>query len=554
MKRCSSMAGVVLLAGFFAFSVFSQDINLSGTVKDSATQAGISGAIVKLKVARLTDTTNASGTYSFVRTAVRFPASYENQLVGAPHFNQNRLFFGVANNGEQVKIDIYNLLGRNVASYMDAKLGRGNYQVSVFGPSLADQLYFVKVRVGSKATMLKMPLIGRQSSSSGQMIKKISGSSLDISVSKAAAALDTLIVAASGYKVTRLAISAYTGTNDFVEPWYGHVGLIAYDQGSYSGCQRTAAVIVNDTDLTVATIPVRIKSRGDTVGFTLVLKKDAGVAFQYVDSIRFSINKTDSATHTIMVQQAKNAYGDSIYAIYSDALPVQKETTLVLWSGNSGEVGPGASMYAGLTTKIAINLSDQDLTDTVAFVTIKAPADTVGFLFPLQHVLNATGTYHGELGVSTAGSSQALGIIKVSGKDILAGENITIIYQDKTPMQTQIGSICTWRPVIGSILLDSTVYHGTVSKMLVTLYEDDIAADTAVVTVKSKKDPTGISRKLAHTGAATDRIFSAQVGFSTTVSNAATGVIAVQAGDSVTVGYLDTTPDTTVIQRVPWMQ
>jgi hypothetical protein len=187
-------------------------------------------------------------------------------------------------------------------------------------------------------------------------------------------------------------------------------------------------------------------------------------------------------------------------------------------------------------------------------VTIKAPADTVGFLFPLQHVLNATGTYHGELGVSTAGSSQALGIIKVSGKDILAGENITIIYQDKTPMQTQIGSICTWRPVIGSILLDSTVYHGTVSKMLVTLYEDDIAADTAVVTVKSKKDPTGISRKLAHTGAATDRIFSAQVGFSTTVSNAATGVIAVQAGDSVTVGYLDTTPDTTVIQRVPWMQ
>jgi hypothetical protein len=548
------MAGVVLLAGFFAFSVFAQDINLSGTVKDSATQAGISGAIVKLKVARLTDTTNASGTYSFVRTAVRFPASYENQLVGAPHFNQNRLFFGVANNGEQVKIDIYNLLGRNVASYMDAKLGRGNYQVSVFGPSLADQLYFVKVRVGSKATMLKMPLIGRQSSSSGQMIKKISGSSLDISVSKAAAALDTLIVAASGYKVTRLAISAYTGTNDFVEPWYGHVGLIAYDQGSYSGCQRTAAVIVNDTDLTVATIPVRIKSRGDTVGFTLVLKKDAGVAFQYVDSIRFSINKTDSATHTIMVQQAKNAYGDSIYAIYSDALPVQKETTLVLWSGNSGEVGPGASMYAGLTTKIAINLSDQDLTDTVAFVTIKAPADTVGFLFPLQHVLNATGTYHGELGVSTAGSSQALGIIKVSGKDILAGENITIIYQDKTPMQTQIGSICTWRPVIGSILLDSTVYHGTVSKMLVTLYEDDIAADTAVVTVKSKKDPTGISRKLAHTGAATDRIFSAQVGFSTTVSNAATGVIAVQAGDSVTVGYLDTTPDTTVIQRVPWMQ
>jgi hypothetical protein len=555
MKSFSKVAGAVLLAGFFAFSVFAQ-VDLTGMVKDSATQAGISGAKVKLKIANISTTTNASGAYTLVSSAVRFAGSYTSQLIGAPNFKQNSLYFGVANSGEQVKIDIYNLLGRNVASYMDAKLGRGNYQVNVFGPSVADQLYFVKVRVGSKTTMLKMPLIGRQSSSSGQMIKKISGSSLDNSIGnglgKTAAALDTLIVAASGYKVTRLGISSYTGANDFVLPWYGHVGSIAYDQGSYSGCQHTAAVIVNDTDLTGATVPVRVKSRADTVGFTLVLKKDPTVTGQYLDSISFSIHKSDSATHTIKVQQAKDAYGDSIYAIYSDAAPVMKDTTMVLWSGNSGEIGPGASMYAGLTTKIAINLTDQDLTDTMAYVTIKAPADTVGILFALKPVPFATGTFHGELGVSTAGSSQALGVIKVFGKDILAGENIDIYYQDITPMQTQKGSICTWRPVIGSILLDSAAYHGTVSKMTVTLYEDDIGADTAVVTVKSKKDPTGFSRKLAHTGAATDRVFSGQVGFSTTASNAATGVIAVQAGDSVSVIYVDTTPDTVVVQQAAW--
>jgi hypothetical protein len=389
------------------------------------------------------------------------------------------------------------------------------------------------------------------------MVKKISGSSLENSpvngLGKTSAALDTLIVAASGYKVTRLGISSYIDTNNFVLPWYGHVGAIAYDQGSYSGCQHTAAVIVNDTDLVGATVSVRVKSRADTVGFTLVLKKDATVLGQYIDSIRFSIKKSDSASHTIKVQQAKDAYGDSIYSIYSDAAPAMKETTMVLWSGNSGEIGPGASMYAGLTTKIAINLTDQDLNDTVAYVTIKAPADTIGILFPLKAVAMATGTYHGELGVSTTGSSQANGVIKVSGKDIVNGENIDIYYQDITPMQLQKGSICTWRPTVGSFLLDSAVYHGTVSKMFVTLYDDDIAADTAVITVKSKKDPTGISRKLAHTGAATDRVFTGLVGFSTTASNAATGVVAVQDSDFVSVGYVDTTPDTTVIQETPWL-
>ena len=167
---------------------------------------------------------------------------------------------------------------------------------------------------------------------------------------------DTLIVAASGYKTVRKAITSYTGANNFVIPWYGHVSTIMFDMGSYSGAEYAAAVIVNDSDLTGATVPVRIKSRGDTVGFTLVLQKDPTMAGQYLDSIHFSINNTDSAKHTIKVQQAKDAMGDSIYAIYNDAAPAAKETTMVQWSGNSAEVNPGASMYGGLTVKMTINV------------------------------------------------------------------------------------------------------------------------------------------------------------------------------------------------------
>ena len=551
MKRCSRVAGVVLLAGFFAFSVFAQ-INLTGTVKDSASQAGISGAIVKLKIANISTTTNASGAYTLMSSAVRFAGSYASQLIGAPHFRQSSLYLGVAKSGEQVRIDIYNLLGRNVASYMDAKLDRGNYQVTVFGPSLADQLYFVKVRVGSKTTTLKMPLMGRQSAASGQMIRKISGSSLENSLDKAAAAVDTLIVAASGYKVTRKAISAYTGANDFVIPWYGHVSSIMFDMGSYSGAQYAAAVIVNDSDLAGATVPVRIKSRGDTVGFTLVLKKDPTTAGQYLDSIRFSINSTDSAKRTIKVAQAKDAMGDSIYAIYNDASPAAKDTAIVQWSGNNGEVNPGASMYGGMTTKITINVNDPDVMDSFVVVTIRSPADSVvGIPLTLPSVAGSWGTYSGLLGVTTGPSSAANRLIKVTGKDYYGGELITISYNDKTPMHTQLGSICTWRPTPGSIFLDSTGYHGTVSKMSVTLYDDDIAANTAVVTVKSKKDPTGFIDTLRYVSGA-GRVFSGDVGFSTTASNAATSVIAVQAADSVVVTYVDSYPDTIAVQKAGW--
>ena len=184
-------------------------------------------------------------------------------------------------------------------------------------------------------------------------------------------------------------------------------------------------------------------------------------------------------------------------------------------------------------------------------VTIKSPADTIGIPLTLPRVVGSWGTYSGLLGVTTGPSSAANRTIKVTGKDYFGGELITISYQDKTPMHLQLGSICTWRPVIGSIFLDSTAYHGTASKMNVTLYDDDIGANTAVVTVKSKKDPTGFIDTLKYISGS-GRVFSGDIGFSTTASNPATGVIAVQAGDSVAVTYIDTAPDSVVVQKAAW--
>jgi hypothetical protein len=348
--------------------------------------------------------------------------------------------------------------------------------------------------------------------------------------------------------------AASSGDTVKVIPWYyGNAGTIMFNMGSYSGAQYPAEVIVYNSGLTVQSIPIRIKSRGDTAGFTLVLKKDPTTYGQYLDSIRFSINATDSAKHMIKVQQAKDAMGDSIYAIYNYSAPAANDTAMVMWSGNNGEVNPGASMYDGLTTKITINVNDPDVMDSFIVVTIKSPADSVvGIPLLLPSVAGSWGTYSGLLGVTTGPSSAANRTIKVTGKDYHAGELITILYQDITPYHIQAGSICTWRPVCGSISLDSTRYHGTASKMDVILFDDDITANSAAVMVKSKKDTIGIFDTLKYSGSGASRIFSGKVSFSTTTSNTATGVIAVQSDDLVSVTYVDDTPDTLIVQKAQW--
>jgi hypothetical protein len=552
MKHFLRVCSVFILFGAILFSAYSQDINITGTVKDASNNSPIKGAKVSLKIANLSTTTNDNGQYSLTGSGVRFVGSSQNVISNYPYIKNNRIFFSVNQDNQNVKIGLYNILGKNILTLLNTNLNKGNYSFSI-NNTIGGQLFFVKITIGNKSSVIKAPFTELSNSRSLNAF----GNKGSFNKSLALFAInDTLIVSASGYNEVRKGITSYTGTHDFnLTKSAGHKGTISFEMGSYSGTQYAALVILNDEDLSQQTVPVKISSNADPKGFTMYLKKDPTTAGQYADSVRFSIYKTDSAKQTIKVQQALEAMGDSIYAIYYDQSPVSVETTMVQWSGNTGQVGPGASMYNGLNTKIAINLSDPDLSDSVAYVTIKTPADTVGIQLKLKPVPFTWGSYTGTLRVSLQGSSAENGYIKVTGKDILKGELITIIYEDLTPKQTLYGGICTWRPVIGSLILDSTVYHGTSSKMTINLYENDILSDTALVTIKSKKDPTGITKKLVISGSSQDdRIFVGQVGFSLTASNTANSIIAVQQPDTLQVIYTDTTPDTLVIEKAAWQQ
>lgn len=449
-----------------------------------------------------------------------------------------------------------------VASLLNSTLASGNYQFSPSVANLAGQVYFVKIQVGSHASMFKMPLFEKAGNQAGGMLRKVSSPEGAVTMAKADAALDTLVVTAAGYVTLPTAISSLTGTNNVsLSALAGKCSdpnrWIYWDNNSYSGCQGAAQVILDDSLQPGPTVKVRIRSTADTVGFSMLLHSDPTTPFQFVDSIHFNIYNTDSVKHIIKVQD-RGTSNDSVMDYYvrcaaNGTTPAKDTSYGVQWSGNIGIVGPGASIYQGLTTKITVNLTDADLTDSVAFVTVKNDsADTVGIQLTLKQVKSSPGSYTGQLGVSLAGSSQANGVIKVKGQNLLGGENITLLYYDICPPRVSRGSICTWRPMLGSIALDSAAYHGTTGQMNITLYDDDIAANKTVVLVKSKKNTTGFLDTLVSTGTGSARVFSGKLGFSTTATSAATDIIQVQSPDTISVIYTDTTPDSVVTKKAAW--
>src|SRR5271157_1855805 len=353
MARCLKAVVALMAAGFLVFSSNADPINLTGTVKDSATQQVISGAIVSLAKQNPSDTTDANGAYTLAgTTGVRFPGGVQNGLLHAPIFKQNVLKFGVASVSERVRIDVYNVSGQRVSCLLDREIGSGNYQINPYLATLASQIYFVKIQIGSQSSMFTMPLSNKLAATSGGILRRTGGTE-NGSLAKTAAGIDTIIVKAAGYKQTKAAISSYTGSNDIILPRVGPaIGFVTFDNASYSGCQRRAVIIVNDTDLTgaTATVSVHVRSNADTVGFMLSLRKDPTTFCNYFDSLGFSIVKSDSTKRILKVQDMGS--GDVLTVVYHDLSPdTMLSMTGITWNGTTGQVGPGASIYAGLTVK-----------------------------------------------------------------------------------------------------------------------------------------------------------------------------------------------------------
>jgi hypothetical protein len=532
------LAASVVLAT--VFSLGAQTINLTGTVKDSASQTVISGARVRLAKMPVAVTTGASGAYVLTEQNKVLSGLSTAEPLAGPRIMHNRVMFGVAQNGENVRIALYTFTGKLAATLVNEKLSKGNYQVAPFLPSLAGQAYIVRLQIGAQTSTLK--IVNACSGTAASEAMPASGASSREGLAKSAAAVnDTLIVSASGYATARKPITTYSGTFNVLLVASGNSeGSVLIENSSYQGCQIGMLVTVQDSDCSGATVPVRIKTTADAHGFTVQLKKVDGMAGTYADSVYFSIIKSDSVKRRIKVLD-----GDQIAAYYDEAAPRRTDSSTAGWSGTVANVNPGMSIYTGVRNKFIVNVFDPDVTDSFVTVVIASDKDKTGITAKLFKVEGSPGSYSGTIYFSlkpSAGDS----VLSVMGtKD----DNITILYHDLAPVQNVLGSICTWKPSLAMIMFDSSAYHGTTGKIAVTLIDDDIADSTVIVTVKSKKDPTGIKDTLKAPDKAVAS-FNGQIGFSATTSRP--GFIAVQNNDSVTVTYQDDSPVQTIVQTASW--
>jgi hypothetical protein len=537
---------VILVTGFFLFSVHAQAIDLTGTVKTASTKAAIAGARVSLyghpDVVAVTD---AAGAYHLTSTDVRHFRSVARDIVKTPFFMQNNLFFGIANSGEQATIGLYNLSGRLVATLVDARLCRGNYRINPFSAACAAQVYFVKIKTDDCAAMFKMPFVNKQRRIAGGALVKLNGADVQAVVAKAAATKDTIDVLAAGYKEGIVPITAYTGVNNVelaVQP--PSAGMMSLSGEQFQGIVRdTMTVFVQDSNVVDSTLPVKVWSTSDKKGFTLRLKRgrDPYAGAVYQGSVTFSLSKSDSTKKELMVAQA-----DSVYASYTDVAPAATVTKSGQWIGAVPLVHPGPSLYLGIRDLMQITLYDNDLVDsTTEVIAHSSNADTAGIPMTLRKM--SPGTYQSDKTGFTLGKSVPYKFLQVA--DTGNGDKIVFTYYDIQTKKT-VSDYVVWKGLIGTIDLgvDYDVgFFGTTTPMTVTLKDEDVLIDSAVVHVKSLKDKNGINVTVKGTG---NGVFDGLVQFSTTASGA--GVIAVQDGDTITVSYNDVAPKGTTFIQAPW--
>jgi hypothetical protein len=540
MKRVSILAGMVLAIGFAISAQSQSTVGLTGTVKDSVSQHSIAGAKVKLALSLDSTVTDSSGAYLLTDQNSVLPGQIKNSLFKTPLFNHGTLYFGVANTGERVRIDLYSLSGRHVASLVDAGLDQGNYQINPFIQNLGSQIYLVRFQNGSQTVTFREPWLNSRSAASDHALRMIGSNKVLPGLAKSKSVQDTLIVSAAGYATARTMITSFTGTNDFLLVGASHTGSIFFDNGSYQGCQYPIVITVVDTDLTDASVMVKVTSTTDQQGFMMPLQSVAGQVGTYADSLFININNSDSVKHVIKVLDR-----DIVSAYYADANPAVLDSTWVMWNGTVGTVDPGASQYFGLVNKLSINAYDPDITDSTLTVLVTSDKDKTGINAKLHPIKFSPGGFTGKVRF-TFGPSQGDSVLSVMGT---VDDHITLTYHDLTPPADIKGSICTWIPSLASIFLDSAGYHGTSDKMSISFSDDDILDSTVIVNVKSKKDATGISDTLkVSTGYS--RTFTGQVGFTTGIS--APGFIAVSGSDSVSVSYQDDSPIQLVKAAAAW--
>jgi len=218
-KRCSESEDIMrlsasVLACVVAVSLCAgEPIDIRGVVKDSAAGSFLSGAIVRLAVNRLADTTDASGAFALVggTTGVTVRAA-GGVDAGKPVFASNGQIRLQLSEATRVMISANTVDGRMIYK-SERMMPAGKNLVGNCGPMMGVITY--RILAGKNSYTLQQVNIGdAKAAARGESISATIGMSL---AKIAAGFADTIVVSKTGFDPKRVAVSTATKTGVVVE-------------------------------------------------------------------------------------------------------------------------------------------------------------------------------------------------------------------------------------------------------------------------------------------------------------------------------------------------
>jgi hypothetical protein len=511
--------------GLISF-VLGQTVNITGTVTDQNSKK-VSGAGVKLKNLALRTVTDTAGHFAFSVAAAGVKKASPAYVM--PFFSGSFLNFAVANNNDRVLIETFDCKGRCVRIALDRAMPAGTYRTLPFPAGVSPQIYICRVTIGNTVSrMIKTPLMGKTiGEGSGMYLSKQSAQTY---LAKEAAAVDTLIITRSGYATQKQPLDSYVGNFPITLQW---AISVVTDLDSYQSIDNPMIVTVWDLAVSSTTVSATVASTTYPTPVALTLAKDTANPGSYTDNVSFTVSKVTTLEDTVRVMD-----NDTVTITYTRAGNAAASAKAV-WNALAPSVRPSVSIYLGLRSPININADDRNITDSTITIHLSSHKDTVGINVVLYALAGSPGSYSGSVYPSLTASTP--------GKVIAVRppiDTLTTIYQSPAlhyPIVSSAlqGTALLWKCNQVSIMPDSlgTGYHGTTSKMKITVENDHIVANSVNVKVKSKHDPTGISVPLAVTD--TSFIFKGTVGFTSGASDPTAMTISVAGSDTVTLLFND---------------
>jgi hypothetical protein len=527
--------------GLFSF-VLGQNVNITGTITDINSKK-VAGVSVKLKALGLRTVTDSAGYFAFIKASVTVKKT--SPACAIPFFSGNFLNFTVAKNNDRVVIETFDCKGRCVRVALDRAMPAGTYKTLPFPAGVSSQIYICRVTIGNTVSrLIKTPLMGKSlGEGSGMYLSK---QSAPTSLAKEAAAVDTLMISRPGYAAQKQPLDSYVGNFPITLQW---AISVVTDMDAYQSIDWPMAVTVWDLSVSTASVSATVSSTTYPTPITLSLAKDTANPGSYSGNIGFTVSKATTLKDTVRVKDK-----DTVTVSYIKGGNAAASVKAV-WTAMAPSVRPSVSIYLGLKLPIDINADDRNITDSTITIHLSSHKDTVGINVVLHAVPGSPGSYSGAVYPSLTTSTP--------GKVIAVRppiDTLTTIYQSPAlnyPIVSSAleGTALLWKCNQVSIMPDSlgTGYHGTTSKMKISMVNDHIVANSLNVTVKSKKDPTGITVPLA-VNADTSYIFGGTIGFTLGTSSATAKTISVAGSDTVTISYYDAimVPPETDSMQVTW--